>query len=152
MTLSRTAAIVCGFALMWACERPVDRESTLVLRGATVIDGTGSPPLLDATVVVDSGHISAIGPTDKVRVPSDSRIRDLRQKWIIPGMIDTHIHFNANGGAYDKPGDYDLRALRSYDDIRASILARIPRTLSRYTCAGVTSVLAVGDPRWQFDV
>jgi hypothetical protein len=67
-------------------------------------------------------------------------------------MIDTHMHFNANGGAYDKPADYDLRALRPYDDVIASIVARIELTLSRYTCAGVTSVLAVGDPRWQFDI
>jgi len=59
-----------------------------VLRGATVIDGTGAEPRR-ADVVVDDTHITAVGPASA----SGGRTVDLDGLWLLPGLIDAHSHF-----------------------------------------------------------
>jgi imidazolonepropionase-like amidohydrolase len=65
----------------------------LAVVGATVIDGTGKPPLKDATVLVRGGRIVAIGPRAQVRVPADAVKVDAVGKYIIPGLWDMHAHY-----------------------------------------------------------
>ena len=60
--------------------------------GATVIDGSGAPPMMDAVIIVAGGHIEAIGPPDLVRVPRGAAEVRLDGKWVIPGLIDAHAH------------------------------------------------------------
>jgi imidazolonepropionase-like amidohydrolase len=61
--------------------------------GATLIDGTGSPPLPGSAVVVSDGRIEWVG----VALELDDRARDLRLidvagKYLIPGLIDANVH------------------------------------------------------------
>ena len=60
--------------------------------GATVFDGSGAPPMLDAVIIVADGHIEAIGPADLVTVPRGALEMRLDGKWVIPGLIDSHVH------------------------------------------------------------
>jgi imidazolonepropionase-like amidohydrolase len=68
------------------------RESVLVLSGATLVDGTSRPPVADAVVVVEGGHIRAVGPRGAVTVPQGARVLDLEGKFVIPGLVDAHVH------------------------------------------------------------
>jgi imidazolonepropionase-like amidohydrolase len=68
------------------------------LVGGTVIDGTGAEPLADAIVLIEGERIAAVGRSDAVAVPDGARVVDVRGKWIIPGLIDAHIHFFQSGG------------------------------------------------------
>jgi len=67
---------------------------TIALSHATVIDGTGAAPLRDATIVVSSGRITAMGPTDKVKAPAGAQVVVLAGKTIIPGIINAHSHIS----------------------------------------------------------
>jgi imidazolonepropionase-like amidohydrolase len=67
--------------------------AVLAVVGATVIDGTGKPPLKDATVLVRGGRIVAVGPRDQVKVPADAVKVDAAGKYIIPGLWDMHAHY-----------------------------------------------------------
>jgi imidazolonepropionase-like amidohydrolase len=69
------------------------RTSVLAFVGATVIDVTGEPPVANATIVVRNGKILAVGPGDKVTVPSDAQRVDVKGKFIIPGLWDMHAHY-----------------------------------------------------------
>jgi imidazolonepropionase-like amidohydrolase len=60
--------------------------------GAEVFDGTGAPLILDAVIIVADGHIEAIGPPDLVRVPRGAEEVRLDGRWVIPGLIDAHVH------------------------------------------------------------
>ena len=62
----------------------------LVLRGVTVIDGSGSPPLAGQTLVVMDGRITALGSAPDI--PDGAEVLDLAGRWVIPGLIDTHTH------------------------------------------------------------
>ncbi len=71
-------------------------SSVLVLRGVTVIDGTGAPPRTNLTVVVADGRIAALGKAWEVRVPTNSLVFDAGGKFLVPGFWDMHVHW------YDK--------------------------------------------------
>jgi imidazolonepropionase-like amidohydrolase len=60
--------------------------------GATVFDGSGAPPILDAVIIVADGHIEAIGPENQVKVPRGALELRLDGRWVIPGLIDSHVH------------------------------------------------------------
>jgi imidazolonepropionase-like amidohydrolase len=66
---------------------------TLAIVGGTLIDGTGSDPLPDATVLIQKGRIIATGPRPKVSIPHGTVKVDARGKTILPGLWDMHAHF-----------------------------------------------------------
>jgi imidazolonepropionase-like amidohydrolase len=72
---------------------PGRRTGTFAFTGATLIDGTGKPPLANATVVTRDGKIVAAGPGDKVKAPVDAQRIDVSGKYIIPGLWDMHAHY-----------------------------------------------------------
>src|SRR5208282_6473054 len=69
------------------------RAKTLALTGATLIDGTGNPPVFDAVVVIKQGRIVAAGPRSKVKIPKHATVVDETGKTILPGLWDMHAHF-----------------------------------------------------------
>jgi imidazolonepropionase-like amidohydrolase len=72
---------------------PVARGS-FALAGARVIDGTGRPPIDDATIVVRDGRIIAVGPQTTVRIPSGVTVLPADGKTVIPGLWDMHGHLS----------------------------------------------------------
>src|SRR4051812_10487169 len=67
---------------------------TIALSHATVIDGTGAAPLRDATIIVSSGRIAALGSAAKVKTPAEAQTINLTGKTIIPGIINAHSHIS----------------------------------------------------------
>jgi imidazolonepropionase-like amidohydrolase len=74
-------------------QMPGRRTGTFAFTGATLIDGTGAPPVANATVVTRDGKILAAGSTNKVKVPADAQRIDVSGKYIIPGLWDMHAHY-----------------------------------------------------------
>jgi len=74
--------------------------ATTVVTGGRLIDGTGAPPVDDATVVIRGDRIAAVGPAGRVQVPRDPGVRtiDARGKTVLPGLIDSHVHFTGDTG------------------------------------------------------
>ncbi|WP_051116377.1 amidohydrolase family protein [Amycolatopsis nigrescens] len=62
-----------------------------VLDGATVIDGTGGRPRR-GVVVLSGDRILAVGPAARGELPAGVRVIDVRGKYVIPGLWDTHVH------------------------------------------------------------
>ena len=93
-------------------EGPYDR---LVIRGATLIDGTGGPPRGPVDIVVENDRITAIegvgapgGPIDDDSRPADGdRVIDASGMYVLPGFIDMHAHLG--GRSQDTPAEYVLK-------------------------------------------
>lgn len=66
---------------------------------ATVLDGTERmKPMLDTTVLVDDkGKIVEVGPTAKVKMHGGEQIIDLQGKYLMPGLINMHVHLVGDG-------------------------------------------------------
>ncbi len=56
----------------------------LVITGATLIDGSGAPPLPRAFLVIEKDRIAALGPQSEVSVPKGLPIVDARGKFVLP--------------------------------------------------------------------
>jgi imidazolonepropionase-like amidohydrolase len=65
----------------------------LVIANGTVIDPSGRTPPTVATVVVERGHVVAVGRAPAI--PSGARVIDARGKFLVPGLWDMHAHLAA---------------------------------------------------------
>jgi imidazolonepropionase-like amidohydrolase len=98
------------------------RRNDFALLGATLIDGSGSPPLKDSAVLVNNGRITAVGEQKVIRVDKGVRKLKLSGLFLLPGLIDCHIHFTGVSGR--RPIDWItesnyLEAIRTVAEARA---------------------------------
>ena len=83
-------AVVCVVLMACAIPRSVAQEVT-VIRGGTLIDGTGAPPAPNAVIVVRGDRIEAIG--QGITPPAGAQVVDATGKYILPGLWDKHLHY-----------------------------------------------------------
>ena len=74
---------------------PAVTSSVVVVEGATLIDGTGAPPTPGTTLVIEDGRILRIGKRGEVPIPDGAQVIQADGKYVIPGLIDAHVHYNA---------------------------------------------------------
>src|SRR5690349_24986049 len=79
-----------ALAILAACSAPVKDRVALV--GVNVIDGTGGPVRQDQVIVVRGSRIETIAPRAGFDIPRTAVSVDLAGKWVIPGLIDAHVH------------------------------------------------------------
>ena len=89
---------------------PVAPSTAIV--GATLWDGTGRAPVSNAVTIVRNDRILCAGASGECAVPRGSRVIDGRGRYLIPGLIDSHVHllFLTRGSAGEQLG-LDLRDL-----------------------------------------
>ena len=71
---------------------------TVALTHAKVIDGTGAPPRLDQTILIEGERITGVGPSGEVSVPAGATVVDLTGHTVIPGLVGLHNHSYYTGG------------------------------------------------------
>ena len=75
-------------------------QPVLAFTHAEIIDGTGTAPRYDQTLVVRRGRIAALGPFAGTAIPKGATIIDARGKTLLPGFVMVHEHlFYPLGGA-----------------------------------------------------
>jgi len=122
----------------------------LAVRG-NVVRADGSV-LADALVLLDGNRIAAVGPFRSVPVPAGTPVMGDSGKWILPGLIDAHVHFFQSGGLYTRPDVVDLTARVPYEREKAAVRAGLEDTFRRTLRSGITAVLDAGGPMWNFEV
>ncbi len=68
-------------------------EQPIVLEGATLIDGLGGSPIADAVLVIEGEKIQSILQGKGQNYPSESIILDVSGRFIIPGLLESHVHW-----------------------------------------------------------
>jgi len=147
-----------GFSLASLCSSAADSPGEprgLAIVGATVVyperDGAAaSSPRM--TILIRGDRIEAVGPVGQTPVPAGSRVIDGTGKWVIPGLIDSHVHFFQSGDLYTRPDVADFNAWMPYAKEVARNQARLSATFKVWLASGVTGVVDVGGPFWNFDV
>ena len=75
----------------------------LVLRGATVLDGLGGR-IVNARVVIPDHRVAEVSlDDDRVALPEGATVEDVRGRYLIPGLFDSHVHWGGSGGVGASP-------------------------------------------------
>ena len=160
MQASVSVRLSCALALLVlsACSGGASRHdaaATLAIVGVTVVhpERDGAQAIeRDATVVIAKDRIVAVGPAVSTQVPAGAQRIDGRGKWLIPGLIDGHVHFFQSGNPYTRPDAMDLNSVVPYAQEVARNKARLPATFKVWLASGVTSVIDIGGPFWNFEM
>jgi imidazolonepropionase-like amidohydrolase len=115
----------CGIALLavWLTPATLAQAPVTAFVGATLVDGTGAPPLENGVVLVRDGRIAAVGRASAVTIPPGTTQIDLRGKTLLPGFVNVHGHVD------------DPKGTR----------ANLEQQLLLYGRYGITSVLSLGE-------
>ncbi len=140
-----------------ACDRGAAPTATgsppaTALVGATLIAGTGAPPVDDAVVIVEGERIACAGHRDDCTVPADALVVDLSGMWITPGIVDAHVHFSQTAWADARPDSIDVGPIHPFAAVQAEQRTNPGRYFRAYLCAGVTAVFDVGGFPWTWDL
>lgn len=107
------------------------QAQTVVLEHFTLIDGTGRAPVADQSLVMVDGKIRWVGPAAQTPAAKAATSEDLHGKYVMPGIIDAHVHLGLVDGIEQNFTKYYNRA-------------NVERQLQLYAAYGVTSVYTLG--------
>src|SRR5262252_534660 len=142
--------MLLGLALLGLLAGSASAPPARAFVGATLVDGTGAAPVANATVVVRDGRIECAGRD--CRVPAGAAVTDVSGKWILPGLVDAHVHLAQTGWVDGRPDALDLRATYPYETVEAGLAAHPERFFRADLCSGVTSIFDVGGYAWSIDL
>lgn len=74
---------------------PPVRDAFVAIENVTLVDGTGAPPVNGVTILVAENRIHQISQSDRAQIPPKTRRINGRNKYVIPGLIDVHVHYSA---------------------------------------------------------
>ena len=116
--------VVIGLAVFASSVATHAQSPSLLIENVTLIDGTGRPPVSGAFVLTDGDRIVRIS-RERIDAPNGTVRIDGRGKYLIPGLMDMHIHLS--GG-------------RGQNDVQAGV-----RALHGFLYSGFTSVFDAGN-------
>jgi len=123
----------------------------IALVGGTIISPHLSMPINNATILIENGMITAINP-ESMQVSKQYQQIDAANQWILPGLIDSHVHLFQSASIFTRPDQFDLTGIQSYQADRDWVNNHMSDTFTRYMQSGVTSIVDMGGPNWNFSV
>lgn len=135
--------------MAWLVSLGWANAQTLFLTNARLLDVETGRWLDNRTVVVQGDRIRQVLPAQKAKIPADARVLDLTGKWVVPGLVDAHVHLFQSGGLYTRPDGFDLRKYRPYEVERQWLKNHFADQLRRYVALGITTVIDPGGPLYQ---
>ena len=130
-------------------------DPVVAITGATIIhperDGAAAIAR-NSTLILRGNRIARIGPANSTPVPRGATRIDAKGKWVVPGLVDGHVHFFQSGNLYTRPDVADFNADVPYLDEVKRNEARLPATFKVWLASGVTSVIDIGGPYWNFEM
>src|SRR5207245_8338186 len=106
----------------------------------------------NSTVIIAGSRIEAIGPASSTPVPAGAKRIDGKGKWVVPGLIDSHVHFFQSGNLYTRPDVADFNTWMPYAKEVERNKRRLAATFKVWLASGVTSVVDIGGPVRTFDM
>lgn len=114
------------------------------ISNVTIADVEKQKLIPNQTIVITNDLISTIVKSNKIKIPENATVLDGSGKYLLPGLIDAHIHFFQNGGLYTRPDAIDLRKFKSHKEEIDYGKTNMENKLKRYLQNGITTVIDVG--------
>ncbi len=125
----RASPIFGAITVALAAMAPI-ASAEILIENVTIISGDGAAPISNAHVLIEGDRISRIAdrPIDP---PKDARRIDGAGKFLMPGLIDTHVHLRGAADPSEKGAKDDKRAAK--------------QALASFLYSGVTSIYDAGN-------
>ncbi|HET9949264.1 MAG TPA: hypothetical protein VFQ22_10110, partial [Longimicrobiales bacterium] len=94
MMRALAASLAATSLLLGAPAAAAAQSEMIAYTGATLWDGTGAPPVPDATLVVRDGRIVSVGAS--APIPAGAREVSLDGRFVIPGLVESHGHVDGS--------------------------------------------------------
>lgn len=111
--------------------------ATTAIVNANVVNIDDGSATEDAVLLVEDERIAAIGSASEVSVPAGAEVIDAQGNWLIPGMMNMHVHFGLK-----LPGKMQAELA---NETEAALALRVSAAALESLKAGVTTVRMPGD-------
>jgi len=133
--------VLGGVLALLGASAYAQQNKTIAIVGGMLINGTNTPPIHNAVVVIQGDKIVQAGPAMRVKVPPGADVIDANGKTVLPGLIDAHNHsilvgWGEEGGFFEW-----LKGHPEYPLEKVMALSQYQLLM-----AGVTSSIDVGGP------
>lgn len=108
---------------------------SLVISGATIIDGVASHPIEGQSIWIEGRRIKAVGRRDEIGIPQGAEVIDARGQYVIPGLMDANVHLLC---------DVRLENLARHMDRYEDLIAEAAQVALK---SGLTTVFDTWGPR-----
>ena len=126
------------------------RPYSLLIQNAQIIDVRSGETKPGMDILIEKGTIKSI--KKEIGDESATAVVNAQGKYVIPGLIDAHIHLFQSGGLYTRPDAVDLRDIQPYEDEIQWLKDRAPEILNGYQHAGITTVIDMGGPMYNYEI
>jgi imidazolonepropionase-like amidohydrolase len=92
-----TLGLLVVVILFLTCSCSSHPPPSLAITHVTLIDATGAAPQTDMTIFLADEQIAAIGPSKSVFIPRKTKTLDGTGKFLVPGLVDMHVHLTGAG-------------------------------------------------------
>jgi imidazolonepropionase-like amidohydrolase len=128
-------------------------QPTTWISNVTIVNTKDGKLQPSQTVVVRGETIVQVSKySSKTKVPDSVKVVDGTGKFLMPGLVDGHIHFFQSGGLYTRPDALNLGKVYAYEKDQQWIKDNHNDLMRRYLACGITSVADVGGPMSNYDV
>lgn len=145
--LFRRCTAAAMLMMAWGAAAPLPAQ-VQVLKGATLFDGTGAPPVENSVVVIQEDTIVCAGAPADCPVSGNAAVIDVSDQYITPGLIDAHVHFFQTGFFDGRPDALDITEAYPFPKVAAYQQQNPQRYYDSYLCSGITGVYDVGGMSW----
>lgn len=143
---------ILALALLASSSAFATSSGRMVIVNGTAIDPGTSKVIPNAAVIIEGDQITSIVQNSKEMPMKGDGVIDATGKFILPGYIDTHVHFFQSGDLYTRPDGLDLNSIRPYKQETEWIRSHLDDAFARYLRCGITSVIDIGGPLWNFEM
>ena len=137
MSINRALLSIVVLILLAAFVLAANAAGTIAIVGGTVVDLEGKAPIENAVILVEGEQIAAIGKAGSVNIPDGAEQIDARGTWLIPGLMNMHVHLGLV-----LPGKMKAEL---YNESEAALALRMAANARESLQAGVTTIRLTGE-------
>lgn len=117
----------------------------LLIRGGTLLDGTGAEPIAQGAVLIEDKQIAAVGTENDIGAANGHQTLDVEGGTIIPGLINLHDHLHRRMIRYPRPSwSYRLHSREIESEADSFLVLQAAHNQLIQLRSGVTTVRDVG--------
>lgn len=126
---------------------PKGASESYALLNVTLLDGSEHmEPQRGMAVITEGGKISWVGPAACAQVPSGAREMDMGGAYLMPGLVNMHVHLCGSGKPVSAGNAGGLMRRLDNTPGRAIVRRVLAGSARQQLASGVTTVRGAGDP------